>query len=173
MRQSIGISCSMPYTILGEIARLFGPMQSNSQGCLLNIFLEKFTAYLRAVVVEALDREQGRRRSIDDFLKLWRKTIGITPCFLILEMGMDFPDEVFYHPVIVDLADCITELMIIDNDMVSYIEQAAGNEFHNLISTVTLELGLDKGSAMAWAAHLKFRNDLSTVLRSFFMGAFH
>jgi Delta6-protoilludene synthase len=32
-------------------------------------------------------------------------------------------------------------------------EQAAGNEFHNLISIVMLELDLDRGSAMAWAAH--------------------
>ncbi|KAG1886184.1 isoprenoid synthase domain-containing protein [Suillus subluteus] len=133
--------------ILGEIARLFwahaiqfASLPSQRR------FLETFTAYLHAVVVEALDREQGRRRSIDDFLKLRRKTIGVAPCFPILEMGMNFPDEVFYHPVIVDLADCITELLIIDN-------QAAGNEFHNLISTVMLELGLDRGSAMAWAAH--------------------
>ncbi|KAG2090572.1 hypothetical protein BD769DRAFT_413380 [Suillus cothurnatus] len=38
--------------------------------------------------------------------------------------------------------------------MMSYNkEQAAGNEFHNLISAVMLELGLDRGSAMAWAAH--------------------
>jgi hypothetical protein len=32
-------------------------------------------------------------------------------------------------------------------------EQAARNDFHNLISIVMLELGLDRGSAMAWAAH--------------------
>ncbi|KAG2341934.1 terpenoid synthase [Suillus weaverae] len=142
--------------ILGEIARLFWahaiqfaslPSQRH--------FLETFTEYIHGVVLEALDREQGRRySSIDDFLKLRRKTVGIKPCFPIYEMGMDFPDEVFYHPVIIDLADCITELIIIDNDMMSYNkEQAAGNEFHNLISTVQLELGLDRGSAMAWAAH--------------------
>ncbi|KAG1848510.1 terpenoid synthase [Suillus subalutaceus] len=141
--------------ILGEIARMFWahaiqfaslPSQRH--------FLETFTAYLHAVVVEVVDREQARRRSIDDYLKLRRKTIGVKPCFPIFEMGMDLPDEVFYHPVIVDLADCITELIIIDNDMMSYNkEQAAGNGFHNLISTVMLELGLDRGSAMAWAAH--------------------
>jgi hypothetical protein len=38
--------------------------------------------------------------------------------------------------------------------MVSYNkEQAAGSENHNLISTVMLELGLDRGGAIAWAAH--------------------
>ncbi|KAG2047023.1 terpenoid synthase [Suillus hirtellus] len=104
--------------------------------------------------VHALDCEQGRKRSIDDYLKLRRKTVGVKPCFLIYEMGMDFPDEVSYHPVITDLADCIAELTIIDNDMMSYNkEQAAGNEFHNLISIVMSELDFDIGSAMAWAAH--------------------
>ncbi|KAG1779591.1 terpenoid synthase [Suillus placidus] len=140
--------------IIGETARLFWahaiqfaslPSQRH--------FLETFTAYLHAVVAEALDREQGRRRSIDDFLQLRRKTIGAKPCFSISEMGMDFPDEVFYHPVIVDLADCIAELIIIDNDMMSYNKEQAVGDVHNLISTVMLELDLDRGSAMAWAAH--------------------
>ncbi|KAG1830850.1 isoprenoid synthase domain-containing protein [Suillus variegatus] len=141
--------------IIGEIARRFwaraiqfASLPSQRR------FLETFDEYINSVVVEARDREQGCRRSLDDYLKLRRKTIGAKPCFLIIEMEMDLPDEVFYHPVIMDLVDCITELIIIDNDMMSYNkEQAAGNEFHNLISIVMLELDLDRGSAMAWAAH--------------------
>ncbi|KAG1836888.1 isoprenoid synthase domain-containing protein [Suillus subalutaceus] len=141
--------------ILGEIARQFWAraIQTASLSSQRH-FLETFTAYLRAVVVEALDREQGHRRSIDDYLKLRRLTIGAKPSFTICEMGMDLPDEIFYHPVIVELAECSTDLIIIGNDMVSYNkEQAAGNGDHNLISTVMLELGLDSGGAIAWAAH--------------------
>ncbi|KAG2110134.1 hypothetical protein DEU56DRAFT_844248 [Suillus clintonianus] len=68
-------------------------------------------------------------------------------------MGMDLPDEVIYNPVIAELADCIAELMLIDNDMISYNrEQARGDENYDLITTVMLELGLD-------------RSGLSTVLR--------
>ncbi|KAG1809646.1 isoprenoid synthase domain-containing protein [Suillus subaureus] len=141
--------------ILGEIARQFWAraIQTASLSSQRH-FLETFTAYLRAVVVEALDREQGHRRSIDDYLKLRRLTIGAHPSFTICEMGMDLPDEIFYHPIIVELAGCSTDLIIIDNDMVSYNkEQAAGNENHNLISTAMLELGLDRGGAISWAAH--------------------
>ncbi|KAG1886538.1 isoprenoid synthase domain-containing protein [Suillus subluteus] len=141
--------------ILGEIARQFWArtIQTASLSSQRH-FLETFTAYLRAVVVEALDREQGHRRSIDDYLKLRRLTIGAKPSFTICEMGMDLSDEIFYHPVIVELAECSTDLIIIGNDMVSYNkEQAAGNGDHNLISTVMLELGLDRGGAIAWAAH--------------------
>ncbi|KAG1747566.1 terpenoid synthase [Suillus lakei] len=158
--------------ILGEIARhrfwahaiQFASLPSQHH------FLQTFTAYLHAVVVEASDREHGHRHSINDYLKLRRGTVGVTPCFPIFEMEMDLPDEVFYHPVIVDLANCIVELIIIDNDMISYNkEQAAGNEDHGLISTVMLELGLDRGSAMAWAAHFhaeiqkRFINGLAKV----------
>ncbi|KAG0703655.1 isoprenoid synthase domain-containing protein, partial [Suillus ampliporus] len=117
-------------------------------------FLETFTAYLRAVVVEALDREQGHRRGIDEYMKLRRVTIGLRPSIAICEMGMNLPDEVFYHPVIAELVDCIADMILIDNDMVSYNrEQATGNDNHSLITTVMSKLGLDRGGAMAWAAH--------------------
>jgi hypothetical protein len=67
------------------------------------------------VVAEALDREQGHKRSIEDYLKLRRYTGGAQPCLVVCEMGMDLPDEVFYHPVITGLAECITDLIVIDN----------------------------------------------------------
>ncbi|KAG1793408.1 terpenoid synthase [Suillus plorans] len=132
--------------ILGKIARQFWAraIQSASLPSQRH-FLETFDEYFNSVVVEALDREQGRRHSLDDYIKLQCATV---------EMGMDLPDEVFYHPIIMDLTNYITELIFIDNDMTSYSkEQVAGNEFHNLISIVMLELDLDSGSMMAWAAH--------------------
>ncbi|KAG1889992.1 terpenoid synthase [Suillus subluteus] len=142
--------------ILGEIVRQFWArtIQSASLSSQRH-FLETFTAYLHAVVTEVIDREQGHsKRSIDDYLKLRRYTSGVKPTYSIVEMGMDLPDEVFYNPVIMELAECITDIALIDNDMISYNkEQAAGNEDHNIVSTVMLELGLDRGGAMAWAAN--------------------
>ncbi|KAG0694264.1 terpenoid synthase [Suillus ampliporus] len=108
-------------------------------------FIEMFTAYVRALVVKAPDREQVRCRTIDDYLKLQRDTCTVRSCVLICEMGMELPDEVFYHPVIVELVDCIVELSLVDN--------RPGDKNHNLITAIMLELGLDISSAMAWAAH--------------------
>jgi len=34
---------------------------------------------------------------------------------MIYEMGMDLPDEVYNHPVIAELVECIVELILIDN----------------------------------------------------------
>ncbi|KAG1800461.1 isoprenoid synthase domain-containing protein [Suillus plorans] len=157
--------------ILGKIARRFWAhaVQFASLLCQRH-FLEIFDEYLHSVVVEANDRAQGRRRSLGDYLKLRRKTGGVKPCFPILKAGMDLPDEVFYHPVIVDLAECITDLAVIDNDMISYNkEQAIGNGAHNIISAIMFDLGLDVSGAMAWAAHYhtevqkRFINGLAKV----------
>jgi len=140
--------------ILGEIVRQFWAraIQTASLSSQRH-FLDSFTAYLRAVVVEALDREHSHCRSIDDYLKLRRDTCGAKSAFAIYEMGMEFPDEVFYHPIIAELVECIVELILIDNDMASYNrEQATGDENHNLITAIMLELGLDRSGAMAWAA---------------------
>ncbi|KAG0703646.1 terpenoid synthase, partial [Suillus ampliporus] len=140
--------------ILGEMARQFWAraIQTASLPSQRH-FLETSTAYLRAVVFEALDREQGHTRSIEDYLKLRRGTIGVKSCLSVYELEMGLPDEVFYHPVIVELADCIIEMSLIDNDMVSYNrEQATGDENHNLITAIMLELSLDRSGALAWAA---------------------
>ncbi|KAG2136542.1 isoprenoid synthase domain-containing protein [Suillus bovinus] len=140
--------------VLGELVRQYWAraIQSASLSSQRH-FLEAFTAYLQGVVGEALDRKQSHRRSFDDYLKLRRCTIGLKPCFFMCEMGMDLPDEVFYHPAIMDLIECITDLVLIDNDMISYNkEQAVGDEDHNMISIIMLELGLDISGAMAWAA---------------------
>ncbi|KAG2038523.1 terpenoid synthase [Suillus americanus] len=140
--------------ILGEILRQFWAraIQSASPPSQRHFF-ETFIPYLYGVAAEALDREHGRSRSIDDFLKLRRLTVGLKMCLFINEMKTGLPDEVFYHPVIVDLADCITDLILIDNDMISYNKEQAACEDHNLVNIVMLELGLDVSGAMAWAAH--------------------
>jgi len=78
-------------------------------------FLQSYTAYLRAVVVEARDREKAHCRTVNDYLKLRRDTIAAKPTFAIYEMGMNLPDEVFSDPVIAELAECIIDLALISN----------------------------------------------------------
>ncbi|KAG1902830.1 terpenoid synthase [Suillus fuscotomentosus] len=140
--------------ILGEIVRQFWAraIQTASQSFQRH-FLDSYTAYIHAVVGEAEDRDHSHCRSIDDYLKLRRDTSGAAASLTIHEMSMEFPDEVFYHLMIVELRQCVVELIVVDNDMASYNrEQATGDENHNLITAIMLELGLDRSGAMAWAA---------------------
>ncbi|KAG0703977.1 hypothetical protein DFH29DRAFT_981666 [Suillus ampliporus] len=116
--------------ILGEIAfssRYWARTIQTTSMPSYRPFIEPFTAYVRVVVVEALDREQGHCRSIDDYLKLRRDTCAVKSSVPICETGMEFPDEVFYHPVIVELVDCIKN-----------IQQATGDD------AIMLELSLNK-----------------------------
>lgn len=140
--------------ILGEIARQFWARAIQTTSLpFQRHFLYSYTEFLRAVVVEALDRDEAHCRSISDYIKLRRNTCATKPAIAMYEMGMDLPDEVFYHPVLVELTECIAELVLIDNDMVSYNrEQATGNANHNLIVVVMAELGIDRSGAMVWAA---------------------
>ncbi|KAF4623291.1 hypothetical protein D9613_001447 [Agrocybe pediades] len=70
-----------------------------------------------------------------------------------MELGMDFLDEVFYHPVIVELSTHIADLITLDNDIVSYNkEQATGNDPHNIVTIVMRQFGINLDGAMNWVA---------------------
>ncbi|KAG1768062.1 terpenoid synthase [Suillus placidus] len=140
--------------IFGEMMRQCSAraMQTISITCQRR-FIDSFTAYLRAVAAEAIDREQRHCRSIDDHFKHRRESSGIMVWLVLCGMDMDLPDEVFYHPAIVDMFECTADLITVDNDMISYNrEQATGIDYNSLITVVMLEFGLDIGSAMGWAA---------------------
>lgn len=148
--------------IIGEMMRQCSAraMQTMSMTCHPR-FIDKFTIYLRAVAVEAIDREQKHCLSIDDnFFKYRRESSGILPWLALCAMEIDLPDEVFYHPAIVDMFECTADLVTVENDMLSYNrEQASGTHYNSLITVVMLELGLDIGSAMGWASayHTKLK----------------
>jgi len=140
--------------IVGEMMRQCSvhAMQTISTTCYPR-FIDKFTTYLRAVAVEAIDREQGHCLGIDDHFKHRRETIGTLPWFALHGMEMNLPDEVYHHPAIVDMLECAVDLIAVDNDMFSYNkEQADGTDYNSLITVVMVEFGLDIGSAMGWAA---------------------
>ncbi|KAG1738965.1 terpenoid synthase [Suillus lakei] len=140
--------------IIGEMMRQCSArvMQTISMTC-QHRFIDIFTIYLRAVAVEAIDREQRHCRSIDNHFKHRRESSGILVWLVLCGMDMDLPDEVFYHPAIAYMADCTADLITVDNDMNSYNrEQTSGTDYNSLITVVMLEFGLDIGGAMGWAA---------------------
>lgn len=147
--------------IIGEMMRQCSAraIQTMSMTCQRR-FIDVFTTYLRSVAVEAIDREQKHCRSIDENFKHRRETSGVLVWFVLCGMEMDLPDEVFYHPAIVDMVECAADLVTVENDMLSWNrEQASGNDHNSLITVVMLELGLEIGSAMGWAAayHTKLK----------------
>jgi len=116
-------------------------------------FVESFEDYLDSVIEQAEDRDRDINRDVEGYFKMRRQNIGARPSFVPAELGLDLPDEAFYHPVVLDLSCYITDLIILDNDIASYNkEQASGDDRHNIITIVMRELNLDLAGAMAWAA---------------------
>lgn len=78
-------------------------------------FIDSFTVYVREVIEQALDRDRGHRRSINDHFGHRRNTSGAIPSMTISEIGMDLADEVAYHPAIKELNGFIADLVAIEN----------------------------------------------------------
>jgi len=78
-------------------------------------FLDDFIMYLRSVIVEATDRDKSVTRDIEGYLSLRRQTVGAQSAFAIYELGLNLVDEVYYHPAVTELINCVAELILIDN----------------------------------------------------------
>ncbi|OSX64651.1 hypothetical protein POSPLADRAFT_1133971 [Postia placenta MAD-698-R-SB12] len=126
-------------------------------------FIEAFTDYLNSVVEQAVDRDNNYIRTVDSYLKTRRENIGARPSYFPAELGLNLPDEAFYHPVVTELSYNIADLIILDNaspilsshdeDIVSYNkEQSTGDDRHNILTIVMHQFNIDLEAAMAWVA---------------------
>ncbi|KAK7691175.1 hypothetical protein QCA50_006278 [Cerrena zonata] len=143
----------------GEIAKQYweNGIKTCTQTC-QNRFIDTFQLYLNAVAQRAIDRDQQHIRGIDHYFELRRDTMGFKPAFAIVEAKMDIPDEVMNHPSILTISAACGDLMVIANDLYSYnVEQARGDEIHNLVSIVMHEHKCDLPSAMEWISDLNDR----------------
>jgi len=77
-------------------------------------FIATLDDYLEAVVQQAVDRGGCRVRGVQSYIDLRRDMSGVKPCFALLELGLDIPDEVMSHSTIEDMA-------MTSNDMISLI----------------------------------------------------
>ncbi|SJK98686.1 uncharacterized protein ARMOST_01955 [Armillaria ostoyae] len=117
--------------------------------------VETFGRYMDSVVAQAEDRHQCYTRNVEDYFKIRRLTIGTDPSYAMLELGYDLPDEVFYHPTVIELGRLACDLIIIDNDLASYNKEQASEEFpHNILVCVMNERKCDLDSALLWVEDL-------------------
>ncbi|KAF9560259.1 terpenoid synthase [Agrocybe pediades] len=140
--------------LLGELTRQFWDRgRKTATPSAAMHMVESLTAYLNSCVEQAADRDNNRYRTVDEYLKNRRENVGIRPSFVPMALAMDFPDRVFHHPVIVELSIYIADLIILDNDIVSYNrEQATGDDRHNILTIVMRQFGLDLDGALEWVA---------------------
>lgn len=83
-------------------------------------FLTTFHIFLNSVVQQAADRDHSSIRNIEDYFDLRRLTVGAMPCFALIAMKMDIPNEILEHPTLEALRIACTDIIHISNDIYSY-----------------------------------------------------
>jgi Delta6-protoilludene synthase len=82
--------------------------------CLHN-FVSEFDAYTAAVIRGMEDHRGKSVRNVTDYLALRRDTCGVASTLAIVEFGLDLPDHVLKHPIVVSLREGAIKLIGIIN----------------------------------------------------------
>ncbi|KAI4215131.1 MAG: hypothetical protein LQ351_002446 [Letrouitia transgressa] len=99
-------------------------------------FYKAMTSYSRGAL-EHVDREsQEKIPSIQEQLATRRRSSGVTPLFALVEYahGLDLPDEIFEHRSIKEIERIGTDLVLLQNDILSYPKEEAEGVNHNLVA---------------------------------------
>jgi hypothetical protein len=78
-------------------------------------FIQSFGLYLDAVVQQAQDRTENHIRSIDEYFKIRRHTIGAKPSFVINAIRMSIPDEIMENEHIKTITVAAIDMIITVN----------------------------------------------------------
>ncbi|KAF8886611.1 isoprenoid synthase domain-containing protein [Gymnopilus junonius] len=114
-------------------------------------FIIDFGAYTSSIIQEADDRDEGLIRTVSDYLVLRRDTCGGKPSFSFFGLGLNIPDEVFEHPLVMSMIEGATDLIAITNDMHSYgLEYSRGLDGHNVITAIMHEHNIGLQEALYW-----------------------
>ena len=105
-------------------ARAVGTVEPGS-ACLHN-FVAEFDAYTRAVIEEMEDHRAKSVRNVADYILLRRDTCGVASTLAIIEFGLDLPDYVLRHPVVVSLREGAIKLIAVINVRSPHIPKVLG-----------------------------------------------
>ncbi|KAJ7854637.1 isoprenoid synthase domain-containing protein [Mycena leptocephala] len=132
-------------------------------------FIESFTGYLDAIIQEADDRDADAVLTIANYLDIRARNIAAYPAFVPCELHLDLPDDIFHHPIITELRGIVAQLLVLNNDLMSYNkEQAVGRDQYNIITVLTQQDDtMDLEGATTWvsAYHHKLQADFRDGLR--------
>jgi hypothetical protein len=78
-------------------------------------FISDFDAYTKSIILEAEDRVASHLRTVNDYLILRRDTCGAKPTFSFFGLGLNIPDAVFEHPIMMSLIEDATDLIVLTN----------------------------------------------------------
>ncbi|KAJ7908006.1 terpenoid synthase [Mycena leptocephala] len=93
-----------------------------------------------AQVQQCVDRKHDFARNSEEYLPIRLHSSSMLPSYVIMELDIVVPDEVYYLPLFEKLRYWGFILICIDNDIFSYnIERARGQALHNWVTLIALE----------------------------------
>nr|WOJ44888.1 linalool/nerolidol synthase [Ganoderma lucidum] len=141
-------------SIIGEITRQFWSRATRHATPTGRARFERaWERYTASVVEQAKDRDRGRMRTVEEYMAVRRLTIGAEPCFALAALGLSLAQEVYDHPLLRELQSDVADILIYDNDLVSYNkEQASGDDLHNIVTIAMHENSQGLDEALQWVA---------------------
>ncbi|KAJ3553945.1 hypothetical protein NM688_g3358 [Phlebia brevispora] len=135
----------------------------------LDRFFKHSEDYVKAFGKEAEYREDDIVLDIDSYNKLRRENSAVRYCFGLFGylLGIDIPDEIFYHPVLMRMHLTAVDMVCWSNDLYSYnMEQAMGHLTNNILTVLQKAHGVDlQGAADLVGVHFKELFDSSRETR--------
>ncbi|KAH9011170.1 isoprenoid synthase domain-containing protein [Lactarius pseudohatsudake] len=78
-------------------------------------------------------------------------TSGASKTLALVELDMNLPKEAVHHPVIEEMTILAIDMIVLGNDIASYnVEQARGDDGHNIVTVVMHQHKTDIQGAMNW-----------------------
>ncbi|KAH8844670.1 hypothetical protein MCOR27_011710 [Pyricularia oryzae] len=109
----------------------------------------RYKMYLKHYMLGVLGQVGSRSRdprslSVDEYLAFRRGTIGVMPCLCLVEYaeGIELPQYVVDHPSVKACQQVAVDLVLLDNDILSYRKDLIEGEELNLINILRFSKGL-------------------------------
>ncbi|MDG9672523.1 terpene synthase family protein [Micromonospora sp. DH14] len=117
-------------------------------------FADAVARHLDGTWQEAVNKETGRRPSVDEYVELRRATSAAEVSYPLVEFvsGRPLPDPVYHHPLLRQIARTGNDLLSWYNDLASLDRDRTTAGGHNLVLALQAERDLPEAEAVERAA---------------------
>lgn len=114
--------------------------------------------YLKHYMLGVLGQVSSRARdprdiTVEEYLSFRRGTIGAMPCFCLVEYaeGIDLPQYIIDHPSIAACQQVAVDLVLIDNDVLSYRKDLVSTDSAKNPACTNLAVHRSKARSSTWS----------------------
>ncbi|KAH8102071.1 terpenoid synthase [Cristinia sonorae] len=115
-----------------------------------NRFYRAVQSWMNSQVEQAQLRSDGTVPSVEDFIRLRRRTIGgeIVEAMVEYSLDINIPEGIWDHPILVAMSKAVIDIMTWPNDLISFNKEQSDNDYQNLVVCVMLENNTDLQGAV-------------------------